>query len=425
MKYLSGFGNEFSSCHPDFPDAIPVGQNNPQVCPYGLYAEQLSGTAFTAPRKENRRTWFYRILPSVKHSPFKLNGDLNVDDGDDIDETFKKISVSGDSKIARMKKKEIESNPNQSRWMPFPFPPSSSSIDFLSGMKRLAGAGDPKTRYGVVIYIYTCNSSMQDKCLFNSDGDFLILPQDGILNVTTEFGKMTVDPQESEFCVIQSGMKFKIDIEKPSRGYILEVFGNHFELPNLGPIGANGLANPRDFLTPTSWFDKEGSSKKFTIVCKFHDSFWEAEQSHSPFDVVGWHGNYVPYKYSLNNFMAINSVSFDHCDPSIFTVLTCPSLKAGTAVADFVVFPPRWSVAERTFRPPYYHRNCMTEFMGLIHGSYEAKDRNAFMPGGASMHSMMIPHGPDKKCYDGASKGDLKPVKLPEGSLVSFQNCIH
>ena len=302
--------------------------------------------------------WFYRILPAVKHKPFyKLNDTVSLDGDDgnqDLHEAIKSISVSGDSEKGHIiKRKQIESNPNQIRWKPFPLP-SSSSVDFVEGLKRLAGAGDAKTRHGVVIYIYTASCNMTNKCMFNSDGDFLIVPQEGKLFVTTEFGRMTLDPAQSEICVIQQGMKFKVDVEKPSRGYILEVFDNHFQLPSLGPIGANGLANPRDFLTPTAWLDKEGTSTKYTIACKFHESIWEAEQPHSPFDVVAWHGNYVPYKYSwvivkvlteilstsvqknlviissnplwishhlnnrLNNFMAINSVSFDHC-------VSCPS----------------------------------------------------------------------------------------------------
>ena len=302
LNYLSGFGNEFASCHPEFPDALPQGQNNPQRCPYGLYAEQLSGTAFTAPREFNRRTWFYRIKPSVLHSPFSKypRESLNLDGDDDEAESnisgqMKTLSVSGEEKRRR---KYLQSNPNQIRWKPFALPSSQESIDFLDGLHRVAGAGNPQTRNGIAIHVYSANKSMGNKCLFNSDGDFLIVPQEGKLLVTTEFGRMTVDPALSEFCVIQQGMKFKVDLEKASRGYILEVFDNHFFLPSLGPIGANGLANPRDFLTPTAWYEKEGLSTKYSIACKFHGFIWETEQPHSPFDVIAWHGNYTPYKYS-------------------------------------------------------------------------------------------------------------------------------
>lgn len=388
-KYLTGFGSHFSSEDPRCPNALPDGQNSPQNCAYGLYAEQLSGSAFTAPRHDNYRTWFYRIRPSVMHYPFEkyeyvqhLTNDWN----------------------------QQHPNPNQMRWRPFDIP-SDKKVNFIDGLHTICGAGDARTRHGISIHVYLCNSSMEDTAFYNSDGDFLIVPQQGSLDITTEFGKIKVNP--NEICVLQQGMKFSVEVNGPTRGYILEVFDNHFRLPDLGPIGANGLANPRDFQTPVACFeDKE--VKDFKIVTKFQGALFLAKQKHSPFDVVAWHGNYVPYKYDLTKFMVINSVSFDHCDPSIFTVLTCPSSKTGTAIADFVIFPPRWSVQENTFRPPYYHRNCMSEFMGLILGKYEAKD--AFMAGGASLHSMMTPHGPDKQCFEGASNAILKPERIADGT---------
>jgi len=251
---------------------------------------------------------------------------------------------------------------------------------------------------------------MNYRCLYNSDGDFLIVPQKGTLAIKTEFGKMLVEPEE--ICVIQQGIKFSIDIEEESRGYILEVYDSHFVLPNLGPIGANGLANPRDFLTPVAVYE-DIEIPTYQVVNKFQGQLFVALQEHSPFDVVAWHGNYAPYKYDLRKFVVINSVSVDHCDPSIFTVLTCPSMKPGVAIADFVIFPPRWSVQENTFRPPYYHRNCMSEFMGLITGTYEAKE-GGFLAGGASLHSMMTPHGPDVECFEKASNATLKPERIAE-----------
>ncbi|XP_013784936.1 homogentisate 1,2-dioxygenase-like [Limulus polyphemus] len=262
---------------------------------------------------------------------------------------------------------------------------------------------------------------MGDKCFYNSDGDLLVVPQQGKLRITTEFGKMTVEP--NEICVLQQGMKFSVELDGCTRGYILEVYDGHFVLPSLGPIGANGLANPRDFLTPVAYYeDKE--VKNYTIINKFQGHLFTAYQHHSPYDVVAWHGNYVPYKYNLSNFMTINTVSFDHADPSIFTVLTCSSVKTGVAIADFVIFPPRWSVAENTFRPPYYHRNCMSEFMGLIYGSYEAKE-NGFEPGGATLHSIMTPHGPDSDCFDKASNAKLVPERVAEGTMAfMFESCL-
>ncbi|XP_065838067.1 homogentisate 1,2-dioxygenase-like [Oscarella lobularis] len=390
FQYLTGFGNEFAS--EALPNALPKGQNSPQVCPYGLYAEQLSGTAFTAPKDQNKRSWLYRIRPSVGHNPFQ-----KIDQGA-LTNDFTKWPT----------------NPNQMRWFPFQLPSDDEKKDFVQGLCTVCGAGDPRTRNGIAIHMYLCNFSMENKCLYNADGDLLIVPQQGVLKITTEFGKMQVTL--NEICVIQQGMRFSVDVSGPSRGYILEVFNGHFRLPDLGPIGANGLAYPRDFLTPVACFEDRSPPSGYTVVSKFQGSLFACTQAHSPFDVVGWHGNYVPYKYDLANFMTVNAVSFDHADPSIFTVLTCPSPKPGVAVADFVIFPPRWSVQEHTFRPPYYHRNCMSEFMGLICGRYEAKKKN-FLPGGASLHSMMTPHGPDAAVFSAASTADLKPSRVADGSM--------
>ncbi|XP_077864110.1 homogentisate 1,2-dioxygenase-like [Saccoglossus kowalevskii] len=359
LKYLSGFDNEFTSEDPRCPGAVPKGQNNPIKCPYGLYAEQLSGSAFTCPREYNRRTWFYRIRPSAVHSPFTKEENRGlVDDW-----------------------KASYPNPNQLRWKPFDIPnPEKEKVDFVQGLHTLGGAGDPCSRHGGAIHIYLCNASMTDKCFYNSDGDFLIVPQQGTLHIKTEFGKMTVEPME--ICVIQISL--------------------------LTCVGANGLASPRDFLTPVAWYENK-TVDNYTVISKYQGKLFAAKQGHSPFDVAGWFGNYVPYKYHLDN------------DPSIFTVLTCQSLKPGVAIADFVIFPPRWAVQEHTFRPPYYHRNCMSEFMGLIKGKYEAKEEG-FMPGGATMHSMMTPHGPDNECFtkcsDETSDFNTKPQKIAEGTMA-------
>ncbi|XP_053662679.1 homogentisate 1,2-dioxygenase [Anopheles marshallii] len=392
-EYLSGFGSHFTSEDSRFPNALPAGQNSPQKCPYGLYAEQLSGSAFTAPRTENTRSWLYRIRPSVVHQPFKR--------------------FEGAAPFLRGTGwEEQHPNPNQMRWNPFDLPADSTEVDFVAGLHTVCGAGDVRARHGLAVHVYLANCSMKDTAFYNSDGDFLIVPQQGPLDITTEFGRLYVQP--NEICVIPQGIRFSVALEGPSRGYILEVYDGHFRLPDLGPIGANGLANPRDFLTPTAYFE-DRSVDGFRIVSKFQGALFVATQGRSPFDVVAWHGNYVPYKYDLARFMVINSVSFDHCDPSIFTVLTCPSNRPGTAIADFVIFPPRWSVQENTFRPPYYHRNCMSEFMGLIFGRYEAKE-GGFLPGGASLHSMMTPHGPDHRCFEGASNAALKPERIADGT---------
>ncbi|KAI4589993.1 hypothetical protein MJG53_001042 [Ovis ammon polii x Ovis aries] len=378
LKYISGFGNECASEDPRCPGALPEGQNNPQVCPYNLYAEQLSGSAFTCPRSTNKRSWLYRILPSVCHKPFEF-----IDQGH--------ITHNWD---------EVNPDPNQ-------------------GLHTLCGAGDIRSNNGLAIHVFLCNTSMENRCFYNSDGDLLIVPQKGKLLIYTEFGKMLVQP--NEICVIQRGMRFSIDVFEETRGYILEVYGVHFELPDLGPIGANGLANPRDFLIPVAWYEDRQVPGGYTVINKHQGKLFAARQDVSPFNVVAWHGNYTPYKYNLENFMVINSVAFDHADPSIFTVLTAKSVRPGVAIADFVIFPPRWGVADKTFRPPYYHRNCMSEFMGLIKGRYEAK-QGGFLPGGGSLHSPMTPHGPDADCFEKASKAKLAPERIADGTMMKLSS---
>eukprot|EP01112_Ceratiomyxa_fruticulosa_P010897 TRINITY_DN2906_c0_g1_i1.p1 TRINITY_DN2906_c0_g1~~TRINITY_DN2906_c0_g1_i1.p1 ORF type:complete len:436 (-),score=59.24 TRINITY_DN2906_c0_g1_i1:296-1603(-) len=387
--YQPGFGNHFSS--EAVPGTLPLGQNSPQVCPGGLYAEQLSGTAFTVPRVYNQRSWLYRTRPSVCHSPLKKvdSGLIHPDIGN------------------------LQIDPNQLRWKPFPLP--SSPTDWVQGLKTISGAGHPSVRHGIAVHIYAADTDMKNKCFYNSDGDFLIVPQLGTLDVNTEFGKLWVPP--GYIVVIPRGICFSVNLPSgASRGYVLEVFGSHFKIPDLGPIGANGLANPRDFEAPVAAFE-ERSGIEYTKVNKYIGQIWEAKQDWSPFNVVSWHGNYYPYRYNLALFNAVNSVSFDHPDPSIFTVLTAPSNEPGVAVADFVIFPPRWQVSEHTFRPPYYHRNCMSEFMGLVFGIYEAK-QEGFLPGGASLHSCMTPHGPDTETFEKASKAELAPVKMKNDTLA-------
>ncbi|CAG8755859.1 8306_t:CDS:10 [Cetraspora pellucida] len=399
-KYMNGFGNHFSS--EALPDALPKNQNSPQKCPYGLYAEQLSGTAFTVDRKHNQRSWLYRIRPSVSHKPF-----TKVAEKTDL------VSQFGNTN-------NVSYIPDQIRWDPFKLlsPLSlekdipSQNINFIYGLHTLAGAGDPSVKNGLAIHIYNANHDMVDTAFYNSDGDFLIVPQHGRLDITTEFGRIMVSP--CEIVVIPRGIKFAVNLpDGPSRGYVLEVFVGHFELPDLGPIGANGLANPRDFLSPTAFFE-EKTNCDYTIMNKYVGQLFAAKQDHSPFDVVAWHGNYVPYKYDLNNFNVIGSISFDHPDPSIFTVLTCKSAFPGSAIADFVIFSPRWLVQEHTFRPPYFHRNCMSEFMGLIQGKYDAKAKG-FLPGGASH---MTAHGPDTTTFEKASNEELKPTRIPDGAIA-------
>jgi len=392
LLYHSGFGNEFAS--EAIPGALPIGQNAPQKVPLGLYTEQVSGTPFTAPRAFNRRSWVYRIRPSVMHEPYKP-----------IENRLVRGTPFG----------EAPTPPNQMRWNPIAIP--SEVTDFVDGLITIAGNGDASMHSGVAIHIYVANRSMIDRFFYDADGELLIVPQLGRLLIDTEFGRMALKP--GEICVIQRGIKFRVELQDTeARGYICENYGAMFRLPDLGPIGANGLANPRDFETPhAAYEDREGD---FQVVTKFLGKLWEGRYDHSPIDVVAWHGNYAPYKYDLGRFNCINTVSFDHPDPSIYTVLTSPSEIPGTANADFVIFPPRWMVAEHTFRPPWFHRNFMNEFMGLIFGQYDAK-AEGFAPGGASLHNCMSGHGPDAETYERASKSELKPQHLGDTLAFMFE----
>ena len=391
LRYQSGFGNEFAT--EAVAGALPQGQNAPQKSALGLYTEQLSGTAFTAPRATNRRTWTYRIRPSVTHKPFA--------------ETASGLLRSGPFT-------ELPTPPNQMRWNPVPMP--EKHTDFVEGIVTLGGSGDPAMQVGVGVHVYAANASMERRYFYNADGELLIVPQQGGLHIHTELGVVGLVP--GEIGIIPRGIKMRVEIEGPSRGYICENYGLPFRLPDLGPIGANGLANPRDFLAPVAAY--ENLDGDFHIVAKFLGRLWEAEIDHSPLDVVAWHGNYAPYKYDLARFNCINSVSFDHPDPSIYTVLTSPSPMPGTANVDFAIFPPRWLVAEHTFRPPWFHRNMMNEFMGLVFGEYDAK-AEGFWPGGASLHNCMSGHGPDAETWEKASHAELKPVKLDHTLAFMFE----
>lgn len=392
LLYQSGFANEFATEAVN--GALPHGQNAPQKTPYGLYTEQISGTPFTAPRTTNRRTWTYRIRPSVTHKPFE--------------EIHSGLIRGGPFT-------ELPTPPTQFRWNPLPIP--EHRTDFVQGIVTMGGGGDPAFQTGVAIHIYAANASMERRFFYSADGELLIVPQLGSLLLQTEMGLLHAAP--GEIAVIPRGIKFRVELEeRQARGYICENYGLAFRLPDLGPIGANGLANPRDFLAPVA--DFEDLDGDFRIVSKFLGRLWEAEIDHSPLDVVAWHGNYYPYKYNLNLFNCINSVSFDHPDPSIYTVLTAPSAVPGTANCDFVIFPPRWMVAEHTFRPPWFHRNMMNEFMGLVFGQYDAK-AEGFVPGGASLHNCMSGHGPDAETWEKATVADLKPVYLPGTLAFMFE----
>ncbi|MFO1036253.1 MAG: homogentisate 1,2-dioxygenase [Geminicoccaceae bacterium] len=382
--YLSGFGNGFET--EALPGALPVGRNSPQRCAYGLYAEQLSGSPFTAPRKTNERSWLYRIRPTVAHWG-----------------RFEKADI-GLWRTAPAHEAEIPIGPL--RWSPVPIP--DTKLSFIEGVRTMTTAGDAGTQAGIGAHLYFVTRSMQDEYFYDADGELLFVPQQGSLRLCTEFGLIEIEP--GEIAVIPRGVKIRVELmDGPARGYLCENYGGALTLPERGPIGANCMANQRDFLTPVAAYEAREVPSRLYV--KWGGSLWVTEIGQSPLDCVAWHGNYAPYKYDLRRYSPVGPILYDHADPSIFTVLTSPSETAGTANLDFVLFSDRWLVAENTFRPPWYHINVMSEFMGLIYGQYDAKPQG-FVPGGCSLHNMMLPHGPDREAFEGASKAELKPRKL-------------
>jgi homogentisate 1,2-dioxygenase len=393
LDYQSGFGNEHAT--EAVPGALPEGRNSPQRAPYGLYAEQHSGTAFTAPRAENARTWFYRIRPSVAHGRFHE-------------------ILAGPIRTSRDPEGIVPAN--QMRWDPLPV--ADEKADFVAGLRTMATNGDAEMQAGIAVHLYLAGASMTGRYFMNADGEMLIVPQQGRLVLHTEAGILDVAP--GEICIVPRGFKFRVELpDGPSRGYVCENYGRALTLPERGPIGANGLANARDFLYPVAAYEE--GERACELVAKSGGRLFACELDASPLDVVAWHGNCAPCKYDLTRFNVMGSVSFDHPDPSIYTVLTSPSETPGTANVDFVAFAPRWLVAEDTFRPPWYHRNVMSEFMGLIYGMYDAKPEG-FVPGGCSLHNSMLPHGPDADAFDRATASDLAPVHLQDTMAFMFES---
>ena len=388
LQYQTGFCNEFAT--EALPNALPAVRNSPQRVPYGLYAEQYSGTAFTVPRHASRRSWLYRIRPAAVHS------------------TFERVEYPGmaavfDTRLA---------SPNQLRWDPLPMP--AEPVDFIQGWVTVVGNGSPAAQRGCALHWYVATRSMQSRYFCDADGELLVVPQEGRLRIATELGIIDLGPLE--IAVIPRGLRFRVELlERHARGYLCENFGAPFRLPDLGPIGSNGLARSRDFLTPVAAY--EDLSGDFELVTRFMGSLWSAQIDHSPLDVVAWHGNNAPYKYDLRRFNAIGSISYDHPDPSIFLVLQSSSDTPGVDDIDFVIFPPRWLAMTDTFRPPWYHRNIASEFMGLIEGQYDAKEEG-FLPGGASLHNCMSGHGPDAATFEKASQADTSRPQLLEGTMA-------
>ena len=391
---MSGFGGHFESEAVE--GALPKGRNSPQRPPFGLYAEQVSGSAFTAPRHENRRSWLYRMRPTADHRPFER-----------YDRADLFGAVPGDAPLA----------PNRLRWDPPRDLPADT--DFVDGLVTMLQARAPEELEGCALHLYRATRCMERRMFVDADGELLIVPQQGSLLIETELGRLEVTP--GSVALVPRGMKFRVDpVDGEARGYVAENFGLPFRLPDLGPIGANGLANPRDFETPVAHF--EDSDEEVELVQKYLGHLWVTTLDHSPLDVVAWHGNYAPWRYDLTRFNTIGTISFDHPDPSIFTMLTSPSDVPGRANADFVIFPPRWMVAEDTFRPPWFHRNVMSEAMGLIYGDYDAK-AEGFAPGGLSLHNLMSGHGPDLDSWRKASEAELNPTKVEGTMAFMLESC--
>lgn len=395
---MSGYLPGLSSHHQTeaVPGALPMGRNSPQRPTFGLYAEQLSGTAFTAPRADNRRSWLYRLRPSAAHPPYtRYAGAVQFAPGTD------KAPLA----------------PNRLRWSPLAM--SAEPVDMIDSMTTMVANRDPADLEGVAVHIYRATIDMDARAFVDADGELLFIPQQGGLTLLTELGRIDLAP--GQVALIPRGVRFRALLpDGHARGYVAENHGALFRLPELGPLGANGLASPRDFETPQAWF--EDRDEPFELIQKFMGSLWTTTLDRSPLDVVAWHGNLAPWRYDLARFNAMGTVSFDHPDPSIYTVLTSPSDVPGRANADFVIFPPRWLVATDTFRPPWFHRNLMSECMGLIHGAYDAK-ADGFAPGALSLHNLMAGHGPDYATWQAASEAELRPHKVDGTMAFMVESC--
>ncbi|KAK0470187.1 homogentisate 1,2-dioxygenase [Desarmillaria tabescens] len=393
-KYQVGFGNRFAS--EAIPGTLPQGQNHPQKNKYGLYMEGMTGSPFVAPRPQNLHAFMYRIRPSLDHKKF-----VRLPDSPDMESNFLPINP------------KVHISPTQLNWSPPSLPSSSDEVDFIAGLKTIGGNGEPTSREGLALHFYSANAT----------------PHQGRLDVQTEFGRrvfpsvgiagpkcpdrMMVRP--GELMVVQKGMKFKVSLpDGPSRGYVQEIFGSHFELPDLGPIGGHGMANPRDFEVPLASFEIDETS--WEIVYKIGGQLFSAAQDHTPFDVVAWQGNYVPYKYAMEKFIFVGSLSKDHIDPSVFTVLTAKSKAPGIPLVEVLTVSERWDVASDSFRPPYYHRNNATEILGVIFGERGGR----FEPGGISLQTVFCPHGPTPEVHKAASVAELKPERVSKNSMGEY-----
>jgi len=359
----TGFGNVHQS--EDLPDALPRDQNSPRRVAYGLYAEQVNGSGFVAPRHENRRSWLYRVRPSADQSPAVA-----------LPQGF----LAGDF-LAE------PPEPNLAGWAPLPLP--TVATDFVDGLATLGGAGSARLRRGYAVHVYAANRGMEDRCFGNADGDLLILPEQGALTLLTELGPLEVAP--GQVALVPRGIRFSVLVSVGgARGYVAESFGRPFGLPDRGPVGANGLADARHFRAPSAWHE-DRVSLGYRVTAKLAGRLFESTQDHSPFDVAAWQGNHVPTVYDLDAFSPVGNARFDHGDPSIHTVLSAPMDEQGAHTLDLVAFVARWDVTEHTFRPPYFHRNVTTELNGIVRDA--VVPGSPFVPGCFFLTPSLVPHG--------------------------------
>lgn len=390
-SYQPGFGNEFAT--EAVAGALPVGQNSPQRPPLGLVSELVSGTAFVAPRALNRRSYLFRIRPSTNAHPL-------------LPVSFPNFQTPP---LA------VDPQPGAMRWSTLN--DKIAGKDFLDGLLTHCGNGSPRTQNGMAVHIYNASEPMTGRAFVNSDGEMLIIPQTGKLVITTELGIMDIQP--GELALIPKGMKMKVDpVSGPAYGFMCENYGLPFVLPDLGLIGSHGLANAIDFETPVAAF--EDNEEPTELIQKFCGSFWETKLEYSVFDVVAWRGNWAPCKYDMMKFNTMGSISYDHPDPSIFCALTSSSDAVAGGNVDFMILPPRWIVAEHSFRPPGFHRNSVSEFLALVKGAHESRSSN-FPPGSISLHNCWTPHGPDTETLEQARTAELQPQRVDDALVFMLE----
>lgn len=396
--------------------AVPAVNNSPQKPPLGLRTERISGGSFVAPRELSYQTWLYRLRASIAHSDWARLRVSGADEGYGPPSPVRPANVT----------------PNSRLWGGFPAPAAGSH--WANGQQLLGRNGDPQAKEGMALWVFSVTASMPPRQAFASlDGEALVIPQSGALDIQTELGRLVV--RQNEIAVIPRNVRYRVCLPegKPCRGYVCELYQGHFRLPDLGVIGSTGLANVRDFQVPKAFVDATVHSHlgttqapgpgaptgvddgEWSIVARLVGNLWHCTQAHTPFDVVGWHGTCYPFKYDLARFCALGNLVFDEHDPSLFVVLTARhhGAEPTTAVVDFAVIPPRWMAARDTNWLPYFHRNTMQEFFGPIvalqdgaHPLNATGETNRFAPFGAGLNGCMSTHGPSERDFQAARARD-------------------